>query len=780
MKYTLLARRAVVALLFVVAAVLGVATGIIFAYAGDLPAISALDDYTPSTISRVYGARGEVVGEFAIERREVIPYERISPRLEQAILAAEDDEFYQHAGLSMSRIVVTAVNDIIHRRMHGASTLTQQLARKLFLTDDKTPERKIKEALLAIQIEKRYTKREIFTMYCNQMYFGHGVYGVESAARLYFGKSAKDVSIEEAALIAGILQGNVRQSPYVNMEAALRRRNYALGRMAEVGFITAAEFENAKKRPIVVRGDSPQQSSSLAPYFLEEVRRELEVRYGAKQLYENGLSIQTALDLRLQEAANRALDEGLRRIDRRRGFRKPRRNIVSEGHKIESFRQSRWERPIVVGQIVPAVVTDVDASAIRLRAGAMQITVDRKGYAWTGKTAPEQLVTRGDLVETRIASIADGAKAATGTLEQPPEVEGSILAIDNRTGQVLAMVGGFSFERSKFNRATQAYRQVGSAFKPFVYTAAIDSGYTPATQLMDTPVSFPGGAGQPAYAPLNYDRNFEGPVTLRRALEQSRNVPAVRVMDQLGPAQVIAYARRLGLESPLPPYLAVALGAAEATLVEMTSAYSVYPNQGVRMRPVLRPEGQRSRRQRPRGESPRAQGRHPRRYGVRDDESSSRRRSARHGGQGRFAQLADRRQDGHHRRLHGRVVHRVRSRHHDRRVDWLRSEADDGPGRHRVGFRGADLDGRDEGVDRNAQRGSAIRAAGQHRVRDGGSRIGQPRARRDSRRNHRVLHRRHAARLRLPSVATGPPKPVSLRPAQPAPAFPLPFSSGTT
>ena len=408
---------------------------------------------------------------------------------------------------------------------------------------------------------------------------------MESAARLYFGKSAKDVSIEEAALIAGILQGNVRQSPYVNMEAALRRRNYALGRMAEVGFITAAEFENAKKRPIVVRGDSPQQSSSLAPYFLEEVRRELEVRYGAKQLYENGLSIQTALDLRLQEAANRALDEGLRRIDRRRGFRKPRRNIVSEGHKIESFRQSRWERPVVVGQIVPAVVTDVDASAIRLRAGAMQITVDRKGFAWTGKSAPEQLVSRGDLVETRIASVADGGKTATGTLEQPPEVEGSILAIDNRTGQVLAMVGGFSFERSKFNRATQAYRQVGSAFKPFVYTAAIDSGYTPATQLMDTPVSFPGGAGQPAYAPLNYDRNFEGPVTLRRALEQSRNVPAVRVMDQLGPAQVIAYARRLGLESPLPPYLAVALGAAEATLVEMTSAYSVYPNQGVRMRP---------------------------------------------------------------------------------------------------------------------------------------------------------------------------------------------------
>jgi penicillin-binding protein 1A len=578
-------RRAGVVALFVLAAGLGIATGVIFAFAGDLPRISALDDYAPSTISRVYGARGEIVGEFAIERREVIPYERISPNLEQAILAAEDHTFYQHIGLSIPRIVVTLIKDIIERRMHGASTLTQQLTRKLFLTDDKTWERKIKEAILAIQIEKRYTKREIFTLYCNQMYFGHGVYGVEAASRLYFGKSAKDVSIEEAALIAGILQANVRQSPYVNRDAALRRRNYALGRMADVGYITAAQAEELKKKPIVVRADPPGQNSSAAPYFLEEVRRELEGRYGAKQLYENGLSIQTALDLRLQDAATQALHDGLRRIDKRRGFRKPRRNVVAEGHTIESFRQPRWDRPMSVGQIVPAVVTAVDSAAMHLRVGAMRVTVDRKGFAWTGKSAPSQLVTRGDLVETRLLTLAADATRGTGTLEQVPEVEGAVLILDNRTGQVLTMVGGYSFERSKFNRATQAYRQVGSAFKPFVYTAAIDSGYTPVSLLMDTPASFAGGAGQPAYTPLNYDREFEGPITLRRALEQSRNVPAVRVMDQLGPTQVIAYARRLGLESPLPPYLAVALGAAEATLVEMTSAYAVYPNQGVRMRP---------------------------------------------------------------------------------------------------------------------------------------------------------------------------------------------------
>jgi penicillin-binding protein 1A len=584
MRFVGFARRVGIVALFLLAAALGIATGVIFAYAGDLPRISALDDYAPSTISRVYGARGEIVGEFAIERREVIPYERISPNLEQAILAAEDQNFYQHIGLSIPRIVVTLIKDIIERRLHGASTLTQQLTRKLFLTDDKTPERKIKEAILAIQIEKRYTKREIFTLYCNQMYFGHGVYGVEAASRLYFGKSAKDVSIEEAALIAGILQGNVRQSPYVNREAALRRRNYALGRMAEVGFITAAQAEESKKKPIVVRPDPPGQTSSAAPYFLEEVRRELEGHYGAKQLYENGLSIQTAIDLRLQEAATQALHDGLRRIDKRRGFRKPRRNVIAEGHTIESFRQPRWDRPMTAGQIVPAVVTAVDGTAIHLRVGATRVTIDRKGYAWTGKTSPAQLVTRGDLIETRLRTI-DGTLPATGTLEQAPDVEGAVLILDNRTGQILTMIGGYSFERSKFNRATQAYRQVGSAFKPFVYTAAIDSGYTPVTLLMDTPASFAVGPGQPAYTPLNYDREFQGPITLRRALEQSRNVPAVRVMDQLGPTQVIGYARRLGLESPLPPYLAVALGAGEATLVEMTSAYSVFPNQGVRMRP---------------------------------------------------------------------------------------------------------------------------------------------------------------------------------------------------
>ena len=502
------ARSAGLIILFLAAAILGIVSGVLFAYAGDLPGISALDDYAPSTISRVYGARGEIVGEFAIQRREVIPYEAIPPKLRQAILAAEDSEFEQHFGLSIPRIIVTLVKDIMERRKAGgASTLTQQLTRKLFLTDEKTWERKIKEAILAIQIEKRYTKREIFTFYCNQMYFGHGVYGVEAASRLYFGKSAKDLSLEEAALIAGILQGNVRQSPYVNRDAAMRRRNYTLTRMADVGYITAAEAEAARKKPIVVRDDPPSQTYSVAPYFLEEVRKELESRYGAKQLYENGLSVQTALDLNLQEAANKALDEGLRRVDKRRGFRKPRRNVLQEGHSLDTFRQPRWDRPMHSGDVVPAVVTTVDATSIQTRVGNMRVTIDRKGVAWTGRTSPAQLVTRGDLVEVRLSApkgaadiaafVNEQGTSATGTLEQTPAVEGGAIAIDNRTGQIKAMVGGFSFDRSKFNRATQAYRQVGSGFKPIVYTAAIDRGYTPVTILMDTPTSFNGGVGQP-------------------------------------------------------------------------------------------------------------------------------------------------------------------------------------------------------------------------------------------------------------------------------------------
>jgi penicillin-binding protein 1A len=581
------ARHAGLIALFLLVAVLGIVSGILFAYAGDLPQIEALDDYAPNTITRVYAASGQVIGEFATERRVVVKYDDIAPRLHQAILSAEDADFERHFGISVSRIVITAAEDLVHRRLAGASTLTQQLARKLFLTDEKTWERKIKEALLAIQIERRYTKREIFTLYCNQIYFGHGAYGVEAASRLYFAKHAKDLSLEEAALIAGIIQTPERQSPFVDMRRALRRRNYVLQRMAEEGYITKAAAASAEEKPIELRGQ-PTSEASVAPYFVEEVRKYLERKYGAKQLYENGLSVYTSLDVDLQAAATRALDNGLRNLDKRRGFRKPRRNLLAEARAIDQYRDDAWERPIVVGQVVPAVVVAVGGGrggAARLRIGRYAADLGRDGIRWTGRTSPAEILRPGDLIEARVTKIDEAAGVLGVTLEQTPLVDGAVLAIDNRTGQIISMVGGLSFTRSKFNRAVQAYRQMGSGFKPILYTAAIDRGLTPATIVLDTPVSYSAGPGQPPYAPHDYDGKFEGPITLRHALEESRNVPAVRTMEEIGPKQVIEYARLFGFEGPIEPYLSTALGAADASLLEVTSAYSVFPNQGVLMKP---------------------------------------------------------------------------------------------------------------------------------------------------------------------------------------------------
>jgi penicillin-binding protein 1A len=579
------ARHAVVAALFVTAALLGTLTGVLFAYSDDLPRVSALDDYTPHTITRVLGKDGALVGEFAVERRSVLRYEEIPVQLRQAVLAAEDSGFFSHFGLSPTGILRAAITNLRARRLAGgASTLTQQLARKLFLTDEKTWERKIKEQILTLQVEKRYTKEEIFTLYCNQMYFGHGAYGVEAASQLYFGKAAKDLALEESALIAGILQGNARQSPYVNPQAALRRRNYTLGRMADEGFITREEADAAMAKPIVTRGD-PGQTPTLAPYFVEEVRKYLEAKYGAKALYESGLTVQTPLDLDLQAAANRAVERGLRRIDKRRGvFRKPARNVIDEKHAVETFRHERWSRPMVEGDIVPAVVTAVDAGAVRVRMGTLTAELTRAATQWA-RRAPADLVKAGDLVEVELTKIDTANGTATVVIEQPPVIEGALVALDNRTGHVISMVGGYSFARSKFNRATQAYRQMGSTFKPLLYTAAIDRGLTPTTQLVDEPATFEAGPGQPPYEPGNYDRKFMGAMTLRHALEQSRNIPAVKVMDMLGPAQVVAYAKKFGFPEDFRPFLSTALGAQEATLIELTSAYSAFPNRGIRMAP---------------------------------------------------------------------------------------------------------------------------------------------------------------------------------------------------
>jgi len=585
------ARHAGIAALFVAAALLGTMSGVLFAYSDDLPEVSALDSYSPNTITRVLGKNRQLVGEFAVERRVVIHYNDIPQNLRQAILAAEDSGFFEHSGFSISRMVLALVRDVATRgKSPGGSTITQQLTRNLFPAEigfaigNRSWERKIKESLVAIRIEKRYTKEEIFTFYCNQIYFGHGAYGVEAASQLYFHKRAKDLNLEEAATIAGIIQGNVRQSPFVNPEATKRRRNYALERMADEGFITREAADTAKEKPVLVAGD-PAGEGSVAPYFLEEVRKYLEAKYGAKALYESGLTVTTPLDIKLQQAANKAVDRGLRRVDKRRGFRKPRRNIVAEGQTVDAFKTDRWSRRIAEGDIVPAVVRSVTDTTASLRIGDLDAELTRAGMQWTNKKSPKEILKAGDLIDVEITKIE--GRTATVNLDQTPILEGALVAIDNHTGQILAMVGGYSFSRSKFNRATQAYRQMGSTVKPILYTAAIDRGLTPTTILIDEPTTFDAGAGQPPYSPRNYDRKFMGPLTLRRALEQSRNIPSVKVIDMLGPTQVAAYAKKFGFSQDFRPFLSMALGAQEVTLLELASAYSAFPNHGIRMEPFF-------------------------------------------------------------------------------------------------------------------------------------------------------------------------------------------------
>jgi penicillin-binding protein 1A len=496
-----------------------------------------------------------------------------------------------------------------------------QLARNVTLKGEslgleKTWQRKLREAYYTFHIEKRYTKREILTLYVNQMWLGtssHSAYGVEAASRLYFGKPAQELELGEAAMIAGIHQTPSRQSPLVNIELAQNRRDYALQRMATEGYISSEEASEAMAQPIRL-AERTARSNSIAPYFIEEVRQHLEKEYGVTRLYEDGLSVHTTLDARLQVAANKAIANGLRIHDKRQGFRTPERNILDEidveadteaaEQALLSYKDSRWVLAMGTDDIVPAVVTSVDREAMQVRFGPYTTTVVPKGlralpsggtegFRGIGRTPANQLVRPGDLIEIKITALdttdSNGKELAKPTieaeLEQEPLAEGALLAIENQTGRILAMVGGYNFERSKFNRATQAYRQLGSLFKGVLYAAAVDQGFTAASIVQDDPVSYDVGPDQAPYEPTNYDLTYEGPITLRRALEKSRNVPAVWIMRQLGPETVVDFARRLGFTSPIPPFLSVALGSAESTLLEVTSAYSTFPNRGTRMVP---------------------------------------------------------------------------------------------------------------------------------------------------------------------------------------------------
>jgi penicillin-binding protein 1A len=582
-------RRVVVTALFVAAILGGALVGVFFAFESDLPQVTSLEDFQPNIITQVFAADGSVLGEFAIEKRVVVEFRDIPPVLRNAIVAVEDADFWKHIGVNPWRIPGAALANLRSgHRGQGFSTLTMQLTRLLFLTPEKTYERKIKEVILAFQIEKNFTKEEILTLYCNQVYFGHGNYGVEAASRFLFGKPVKDLTLPEAALIAGIGQSPARQSPIEHPERAIQRRNHVLDRMAEEKYVSREEAEAAKSSPLGLH--LRKEPPSIAPHFLEEVRKYLEKEYGSQRIYQGGLRVYTTLDPAMQRAAVRALRDGLRALDRRaRGFVRPETSLLSaDGLLPEPLHLDEWGWPFAAGDVVRGVVVASDRATAVVQAGDYRARLSPADVAWTRHTSLADVLPRGVVAPFRIVSFDPERREARVELEQEPKVEGALLAMDVRSGAVRAMVGGYDFEKSKFNRATQAMRQVGSAFKPVVYAAALETlGWTPATILVDAPISFPNPWNNTVWTPQNYDGAYMGPIPLRRAVEQSRNIPAVKTLQAVGVEKGIEYARRLGLAGELPPYLPIALGAGEATLQEMVAAYSTFANQGLRMKPFL-------------------------------------------------------------------------------------------------------------------------------------------------------------------------------------------------
>lgn len=480
--------------LLILSIAIGSAFGSLLAMYHDLPAVRGLGEYRPNVVTKILSSDGQKIAELYLEKRFWVPYDTVPQTLIDAILATEDDEFFKHKGLRLLSILRALAVDIRMGRMaQGGSTITQQLAKQLFLTPEKSVTRKIREALLAIQMERKYTKREILELYLNQIYLGSGAYGVEAASRVYFGKTVGDLDLAEAALIAGLPRAPSRYSPFKNLNLAEQRRATVLSRMKVEGYITTDEEKAANAEPIRLAENT--QEKSIAPHFVETVRKYLEKTYGPERVYREGLTVYTTLDTRLQEAAEEAVREGVAEVNEH-------------------------------------------VNAARL--------------------------------------YSDGVS-----------VEGALTAVRPQDGAVLAMVGGVDFAKSRFNRAVQAKRQPGSAFKPFIYLAAIQKDYSPADMIVDSPVSFPDPQREGMWKPVNFSNRFYGPVTLRKALENSMNVATVKLLNQIGVGPVIELARKCGIKSPLPEYLSLGLGAAEVSLLELTSAYSTFANMGLRAAPYF-------------------------------------------------------------------------------------------------------------------------------------------------------------------------------------------------
>ena len=575
--------RVALAFLLLCSIALGAACGLLFVYASDLPEIRALETYRPNVVTEIYADDGQMVGSFALQRRILMTYEQCPKILFNAVTSIEDQHFEDHWGVDFPRIAGAAYRNLMKgRKAEGASTITMQLAGNLFLDrSDRSFRRKMQEMLLSLQIERRYTKPQIFTMYANQVYLAHGNYGFAAAAQFYFGKPVTDLKLQEAALLAGMVNGP-KFSPLLNPELALSRRNLVLHRMQEEGRINTTEQTAARKTPLGLHVQYPR--NDLAPYFFEEIRKYLESTYGTEAVHERGLRVYTTLNIAMQKAANLAVRDGLHGYDRRHGWRGGLPNILKDNlGSLESYEDDDWRRPIEKGSYVTGLVMAVDEKYATIKVGTYRAVISASDFAWTGRKKASELLKVGDLAQFSIQELREST--ARVQLEQQPAPQAAMVAIDNPTGEIKALVGGYSFEDSKFNRATQAYRQAGSSFKIYVYADALEKGSTPFDTILDAPFTTISG-GQP-YSPRNYDEKFEGTITLRRALAGSRNVPAVKLAEKVGISSVVETAKRFGITTPLPPYLPLALGSADMKLIEHVSAFTVFPDDGIRIDPHM-------------------------------------------------------------------------------------------------------------------------------------------------------------------------------------------------
>ncbi len=576
-----------------VVALLGI-SGYVFYLMAKLPRVDRLTDYKPPIVSQVFGDDGTLVGEFYLERRIVVPVNKMPRKLIQAFVSAEDSNFYFHKGIDYLGIIRAAFKNIISMsKKEGASTITQQVAKSMLLSPEKKFSRKIKEAILAKRMEERLSKDEILYLYLNQIYLGSGSYGVQAAAENYFGKNVEQLNLAEIAMLAGLPKAPNTYSPIKHLDKARERQRYVLERMAIEGYITPVEAEHARNTPIVLQPMKKVNNEESA-YFLEFLRIQLDKKYGEDQLYKGGLKIYTTMNAAMQRAAYDSLRKGLKEVDKRQGFRGPTKYLGES--EVESFcskvEDTVESATLKTGETYQGVVVGFNPGRgdALVRVGGRNGILARKDMAWAGKISminqygkPEKGqkgLTLGSVIEVSVVFPETDKEGAQFALDQTPEVQAALVAIDPSSGAVKAMVGGYDFKKSQFNRSIQAKRNAGSAFKPIIYAAALDKGLTPATIIEDAPVEYPDGAGG-LWKPQNYDHEFRGSVTMREALTYSINIVSVKIMEQIGAPYAAEYAKKLGFTSPIPANLALALGAASVSPFEMTSAYAVFANKGV-------------------------------------------------------------------------------------------------------------------------------------------------------------------------------------------------------